>query len=370
MPETNPVSPSPNPAPKIVPKVPQVPDEKTWRLSNAPKLSVEEAMYLLNPEMHTTKDRERLKWSRFYPQVTMGMDPEFFLANEAGVPIPAFQVLASKKDNPYLFWDGFQAECTVEPRSCHQELAQNLAEALGRVRHKILPTPVWRVPKELLLSAEHDHVRLGCDPSYNVYNMRGKHVEDGRELGWRFAGGHVHFTLSEAWKIPPRVRSIIRAEDALLAVPSVCFAQGIDLAIRRKYYGLPGEFRLPRHGIEYRTLSNFWMYHPQAYHLVFDLARFAFNIGKAGLRCYIGDPDLVVNIVQFGDVRAAKDLVKLNAPLYEAFLQRYPDAARKAFWRAIEQGFKSVIPNFGRDVNLEWRRVRSAFNQPMWQEMK
>jgi hypothetical protein len=338
-----------------------------WRLSPCPRLDASEALRLLEPYSLTQKELVELKGRYFYPKLVMGMDPEFFLATDAG-PVPAFQVLASKKQNPYLFWDGFQAECTVEPRSCHQELANSLAYSLQRVTHKILPTPVWRIPPPLLAAAEADHVRLGCDPSYNVYNMKGKHVEDGRQLGWRFAGGHVHFEMETAWKIPPRVKSCIRALDCLCAVPCVCFAAGIDLPIRRKYYGLPGEFRLPEHGVEWRTLSNFWMYHPMAFHLVFDLARFAFNIGKGGLRCYIGDPSLVVDIVQFGDVKAARDLVKLNAPLYEGFLKIYPQAARKAFWRAIEQGFLKTIPDFGRDINGIWREVRDAWKQPMWKD--
>jgi hypothetical protein len=112
------------------------------------------------------------------------------------------------------------------------------------------------------------------------------------------------------------------------------------------------------------------MYHPLAYHLVFDLARFAFNIGKGGLRCFVGDQDLVVDVVQFGDVRAAKDLVKLNRPLYEEFLKRYPYPAQAKFWESIEQGFLKSIPDYGKDINAVWRRVVDAYDQPMWRNFK
>lgn len=344
---------------------------QNWRLSQNPKLSAAEAAHLLAPWQFSDWERLDLKGRLFQPEVRMGMDPEFFLANAEGLPIPAFHVLAHKSQNPHLFWDGFQAECTVEARVCHQELAQQLALSLQRVRHKILATPVWRIPEPFLLTAEEDHVRLGCDPSHNVYNMHGKHVEDGRKLAWRFAGGHIHFSLrsDEFWRLPARIKSCVRALDAICAVASVCFAQGVDQPIRRKYYGLPGEFRLPEHGLEYRTLSNFWMYHPQAFHLVFDLARWAFNIGKGGLRCYIGDPNLVVDIIQFGDVRSARDLVKLNRPVYEEFLKRYPAPARAKFWEAVEHGFLKVIPDYGKDVNAVWQRVVDAFSQPMWRSI-
>jgi hypothetical protein len=207
-----------------------------WRLSNAPKLSVTEAVRLLRPDRLTPEEHEKLRGRYFYPTVTMGMDPEFFLADDKGLILPAFQILAHKKENPHLFWDGFQAECTVQARACHQELAQQLAGALRRIgsRYRIVASPVWRVPQAFLQTAEEDHVRLGCDPSYNVYNMKGLHVEDGRKLPWRFAGGHVHFELPQAWKIPPRVKSIIRTLDAICATACVCFAAGVDRPIRRQ----------------------------------------------------------------------------------------------------------------------------------------
>ena len=107
-----------------------------------------------------------------------------------------------------------------------------------------------------------------------------------------------------------------------------------------------------------------------AYHLVFDLARWAFNIGKGGLRCYIGEPDLIVDIVQFGDVRSAKDLVKLNRPLYEEFLKLYPMPARLKFWQSIEEGFLKSIPGYGQDINGIWRGVVDAYQQPMWSQLK
>lgn len=345
--------------------------DKNWRLSNDPKITPQEAARLLNYESLSEKERQTLGERSFFPDVKMGMDPEFFLASPEGLRLPAFGVLAHKKLNPYLFWDGFQAECTVVPQDCHQELANSLAYALSRVTHKIVPSPVWRVPVELLHTADEEHVRLGCDPSFNVYNMKGLHVEDGRKLGWRFAGGHIHFSLSAKRKVPQRVRSIVKALDAICAVPCVCFAAGVDWPVRRRYYGLPGEFRLPEHGVEYRTLSNFWMYHPQGYHLVFDLARFAFNIGKGGLnRCFVGDQDLVTEIIQFSDVRSARDLVKLNKPLYKEFLKSYPMPARAAFWRAVDTGFKQTIPDFGTDINGEWKKVVDAYKQPMWKDMK
>ena len=76
-------------------------------------------------------------------------------------------------------------------------------------------------------------------------------------------------------------------EDPLLAVKILDIVVGNTCVImdrapsqveRRKVYGRAGEYRLPAHGIEYRTLSNFWLRSYQLTHLVFSLARFAINI--------------------------------------------------------------------------------------------
>jgi len=348
-----------------------------WQLSNDPRITPAEAFRLLEPSKLTVKEKEELKGRFFVPGGTMGTDPEFFVSKEVAPKkfdlIPAFNVLADKKVNPYVFWDGFQAECTVRPRNCHQELASEIAYSLSRLPSslQIVPSPIWRVPKHFLANAAEEHVRLGCDPSYNVHNMKGRPVPDGRELLVRFAGGHIHFSLYNPYKNPPRVKSIVRACDAILAVPCVAFAAGVDHPIRRQYYGLPGEFRLPEHGLEYRTLSNFWLYHPQAYHLVFDLARMAHNIGKGGLnRVFVGKMDDVINIVRYSDVRSARDMVKLNAGLYDTWLgMSYPPAARNAFWAAIENGFLKTIPGYGENIRQAWGAVSSEFVQPMWKQM-
>jgi hypothetical protein len=47
---------------------------------------------------------------------------------------------------------------------------------------------------------------------------------------------------------------------------------------RRKHYGRAGEYRLPDHGLEYRTLSNFWLRDYALASFVFGMARYAVMI--------------------------------------------------------------------------------------------
>jgi hypothetical protein len=325
-----------------------------------------------------------------YPQLVMGTDPEFFVTR-AGRVVPAFDFLPDKyTTSDGLFWDGFQAETTIDlwwyapvtergnpsyAVRCHAILAQVIGRQLGKLRDhglNIAPQSVWRIPPDMLKFASEGHVALGCDPSRNAYGMHGRLVERPRELGWRFAGGHIHFNMSA----PERgdrnnVRYIVKTLDALLGIPSVCLAQNFDHFIRRRYYGLAGEYRLPLHGLEYRTLSNFWEMDPKAFDLVFDLARHAFNVGKSRLRnIFVGSETAIRDTINFCDVRSAKDFMKLNREFYTAWTD-LTYANSKPFWEAIDGGIDKVIPNWGKDVVKAWHPMPGDWRDvPGWKDLQ
>src|ERR1019366_5440055 len=77
--------------------------------------------------------------------------------------------------------------------------------------------------------------------------------------------------------------NMVKAMDAIAGVACVALFAKYDNPIRRQYYGLPGEYRLPKHGLEYRALSNAWLIHPLIMNLVIDFARKAAIMGKEGL---------------------------------------------------------------------------------------
>ena len=52
--------------------------------------------------------------------------------------------------------------------------------------------------------------------------------------------------------------------------------------VRRRWYGLPGEFRVNPHGCEFRPLSNAWLYNPKCAEMIFDFAQQVVNATLAG----------------------------------------------------------------------------------------
>jgi hypothetical protein len=63
--------------------------------------------------------------------------------------------------------------------------------------------------------------------------------------------------------------------DAFVGIPSVLLDRDPNAALRRTIYGKAGDYRLPPHGFEYRTLSNFWINSYFLFSFVFGMARHA-----------------------------------------------------------------------------------------------
>jgi len=122
--------------------------------------------------------------------------------------------------------------------------------------------------------------------------------------------------------------------DAIVGVPSITMFQQIDNPVRRKFYGLPGEFRLPAHGLEYRVLSSAWECHPAIAQFVRDLTRCAMHFGYIGVGNVFDYAEAeVVSIILDHDVDAAKKFVARNSSQYKTLLELLwgPIPARKGF---------------------------------------
>jgi hypothetical protein len=72
----------------------------------------------------------------------------------------------------------------------------------------------------------------------------------------------------------------IRMLDLFLGIPSVFIDKDRTSVARRKLYGKAGRFRKPPHGVEYRSLSNFWLSSPKLVELVYDICEFTLEFVK------------------------------------------------------------------------------------------
>jgi hypothetical protein len=265
-----------------------------------------------------------------------GTDPEIFVVDKQEEVIPAWTFLQSKKEttalsfngSKYIYWDGFQSEFSQpNGNNCLELLNLDIWFCLKKILEcarvkvseaKLSLKNVVDIPMPLMLSAEKKHVELGCAPSFNVYGDRGKRVADPRELLKRFAGGHLHYGLSQVSK--QGIDRIVRALDTILGVAGVSLAAEIDDPIRREYYGRAGEYRLPKHGLEYRVLSNFWLIHPAVAMLVNELFRVTIRLAQIGLHelTWKADEDEVRSVINNCDVEGARKMLVKNSKTLEA----------------------------------------------------
>jgi len=262
-----------------------------------------------------------------YPH-TIGADPEIFVEDKSGTVIPAFNFLGSKEkpnktaEGMNAYWDGFQGEFTVKYNTCLAWVTDSVQHGLKTVYDlaksknkdaKLSIKTVMEIPYDMLQKSSEEHVALGCLPSLNVYGLEGKVVLP-RELPFRSAGGHIHFGIGK--KTEAQAAEIVKSLDAILGVACVSLFASFDNPIRREFYGLPGEYRLPEHGIEYRALSNAWMFHPTIMNMVFDLARKVAMFGANGFRdAWQGSEEETIDVVKHCDVARARQILDRNKPL-------------------------------------------------------
>lgn len=294
----------------------------------------------------------------------MGSDPEVFALSSKGEVIPAWEFLPSKITSPRTFWDGFQAEFTTAPVACHEMAVDEIQKGLSRVNAALqvkYPSQgallTWKsvveVPSSLMEKTSEEHSVLGCSPSENAYDESfHMKVERGRDLPIRFAGMHIHLgmpkpSLKEAQRY-------VKVMDAIAGVCSVAILKGMEDPRRRRYYGLAGEFRLPPHGLEYRTPSSSCMAHPVITHLIFDLTRAAFSLAvKKREFLWNFDPLAVQEIVNTYDVEAALALLKRNGDAFKALLEGVFGPSAKKARLLIEKGALEMLPL--EDMEKNWK---------------
>jgi hypothetical protein len=260
----------------------------------------------------------------------LGADPELFALGKDDRILPAWEFLPDKTADTAAFWDGFQAEFTTETETCLAWFLDHVRKGLQRVHKsakkkggRLLLADVVEVPLDILEKAEEKHVRFGCDPSKNVYNDGGELQADPRQLQVRFAGGHMHFGMGELQDKNAFARCV-KALDAIWGVASVSMFETLEHPLRRVYYGKAGEYRLPKHGLEYRTPSNAWMCHPAIAHLSWMLARSAVQVGLIdALGAWQADEDETRQVINELNVIGARRILERNHKQLTTLLEGY-----------------------------------------------
>jgi Phage phiEco32-like COOH.NH2 ligase-type 2 len=218
----------------------------------------------------------------------IGADPEVFVQNAEGLAVPICGYIGGTKEAPIILskeikaqWgetrydkgcvgdyavqeDNVMLEFNIPAFSNYSGFVAGIDRSIRYIQDALL-TPknlTFRFGNSIqtfdqeVLDKSPQSKTVGCLPDLDAYAEGGKLERKpftSTDLGtMRFCGGHIHVQYNKN-NVPPPV-----------------FARFMDLVClqylnwdkqkqRRKFYGQPGIFRDKPYGIEYRTLSNFWL---------------------------------------------------------------------------------------------------------------
>jgi hypothetical protein len=269
--------------------------------------------------------------------IVYGSDPEGFFKQDGRI-VGSERFIPEKGlgFGPILVRDGIQFELNPGSSSSVRGLGFQMKLAFEELAKILWNNPgvslCWdgltEVDRSELDALSEKSRILGCQPSDNVYGTRPITVNV-KEYRKRSAGGHGHFDLTntnifdgKGWD--ERYR-LIPLFDIFVGNTMVLLDRDPGAAERRENYGRAGEYRKPKYGVEYRTLSNFWLRNYSLMSLFFGMSNFAVAVLSETIA---GLQDLEQELI---------DKVKIN---------RFIDAINKNDWNQAMDNFETVVRPF------------------------
>lgn len=279
-----------------------------------------------------------------YFKMALGADPEFFfkkggaiIGSEKVLPVEGIKI---QYTSTKFTRDGVQAELNPTPYHCRQQLAGEIGRAFEALYATLKKMPgvkidfsrTVKITRREMKSLLPESQQFGCTPSFNAYTDDNEiAIKDASKYYSRSAGGHIHLggmgysgsaelAVRKAYKEP---RRLIKVLDIVVGNTCVLVDQDKGNAKRREIYGKAGEFRIPAHGIEYRTPSNFWLQSYTLMSMVFGLARQAVSLVAsstetndfaAELLASVSEED-IQNAINKNDVKLAQQNFEKYAPI-------------------------------------------------------
>ncbi len=249
--------------------------------------------------------------------IKLGADPEFFLYdNIKKTVISAEGLIGGTKKEPIpisnvghcIQEDNVMAEFNIPPAIDSKSFSRDIQFVLDYVDNMVGDTISVYIKPSFELDSEYlqtPQARLfGCDPDMNVW-LRAKNPKPSSNTNLRTCGGHIHIGYSS-----PNVESsekIIKAMDLFLGVPSIILDTDTR---RREMYGKAGSFRFKSYGVEYRTLSNFWIENDELREWAFNNTIAAINFINSGNEISVDTGKRIVECINTQNIQLAEELIK------------------------------------------------------------
>jgi len=213
---------------------------------------------------------------------TIGTDPELFTRRQGKISSVAGLLGCSKSEklhlsqNVRLQEDNVLAEFDINPCKGFEQFDATVQEGLD-LTQALLAKHGLEIAngvsshifsEEEMKSFHKSAFEFGCTPDYNAFTGRQNASPSAADPGLRTAGGHIHIGYAET--IPVTKQNQLTAGvlcDYFHSLPAM-FMDGDER--RKELYGKAGAIRFKDYGIEYRSLSNFWVTDKNLRRVIYD----------------------------------------------------------------------------------------------------
>lgn len=233
--------------------------------------------------------------------VGVGADPEIFAVDKDGIHRSLIGKLGGSKAVPlktkhgWVQEDNVAGEFNTPPAYSEDEFVMNITNVLGDISELLIPLDLSIDISPIALFEEtelqHELAKIaGCDPDFNGWDLIVNTPPNLSATRERSGAGHLHISWSKIEEDPFHCVNLSRVMDITAGAPSILMD---DDTRRRELYGKASCHR-PKfksngdayNGIEYRTLSNFWLKSEKS-------IRWAYNTVRQAITRYEEFVDLI-----------------------------------------------------------------------------
>lgn len=214
-------------------------------------------------------------------EITFGADPEILVSLDTEIVsahhlVPGTKMKPHKVDKGAVQVDGVALEFNIDPAKNFEEFQSNLDTVQDQLKQMIDKYEFTDRVSETFSQDSWDSIPssakvLGCSADCDAYGQKEKTSPKPKE-GYRCVGGHVHIGGLPSmdaydWNHFLDMARLCRILETTVGVYSVLWDKDHS---RRNVYGQAGSFRPKTYGMEYRTLSNKWIFSNKITKFVFD----------------------------------------------------------------------------------------------------
>ncbi len=250
----------------------------------------------------------------------IGSDIEVFLKDRnTNKIVTAEGIIKGTKHEPFRFddenhyyatsLDNVMAEFCIPPATTNAEFYFAIEKALKYINNNIpkhletIAIPAAFIDEEHLMTA--NAMLFGCDPDFNAWTEQ-INTPPGTGTQLRTCGAHIHIGYDEPNEFANL--SLIKAMDLFIGVPSVIIEPENE---RKTMYGKAGSFRHKEYGVEFRSISNYYLQSKELIEWIFNNTLSAIDfVNKGGCNGFgAEEKEEIVNCINYNDKNMANFLI-------------------------------------------------------------